>query len=71
MAQYRDALNNMQRQYEELNQKVGVLQNDKQDKDSLIRSMKHERKKHLEEVLSLKYGISCIPLSPVDSPFAI
>lgn len=54
MGQYRDQLNKVQRQYEEINTKLAVVQQDKQEKDALVQSLKHERRKHLEETLQLK-----------------
>lgn len=54
MSQYKDQLNKVQRQYEEINSKLNIVQQDKQEKEGLIQSLKHERRKHLEETLQLK-----------------
>lgn len=54
MTQYRDQLTKIQRQYEDINNKLTTVQQDKQEKEMLIQSLKHERRKHLEETLQLK-----------------
>lgn len=52
---YKDQIAKNQKQYDEVNAKLTSTQQDKQEKDNLLRSLKHERRKHLEEVLQLKF----------------
>lgn len=51
--EYRSQVADMRRSSEALN--ASSLEQHRVDKDQLIRSLKNERKKHLEEVLQLKY----------------
>lgn len=60
MNAYKDQITKNQKQYDELNAKMTTLQLEKQEKDNLLKSLKHERRKHLEEVLQLKYTLFVI-----------
>lgn len=51
---YKDQLAKNQKQIDELQTKLTVVQRENQDKDAVTKSLKHERRKHLEEVLQLK-----------------
>jgi hypothetical protein len=54
---YKDQIGQMQSHYNNVSTKVSVLDSETQDKDSLIRALKHERQKYIEEVLQLKFVV--------------